>query len=276
MVNLSYVHKRRARRIIAGVALGSAALMLVIGAIALLGQKASPFTVKLSNAGANLSLATRDDADASESKIYLMANQKYGDVPYCCYHEPFLPEHADLDDWRSEPSFNLNGNKMTATRYFKYTFFVVNNGDQSADYDLELSLHNGYLINSTGYGIDSVLRVRFYENRDLGEHDFTTYAKSASEPHIDPITNEKSYKELVYNPTDEEKSQEGFVPPDYCEEFLSSSLLLKSHISNLEKGEKVRYTFVFWLEGSDRQAEGTAPVESALILGVDISAHASK
>ena len=73
MVNLAYIHKRRARRIIVAIALGCAATALVIGAAAMLGQKSSPFTVKLSNAGANLSLYTKGDDESSESKVYLMA-----------------------------------------------------------------------------------------------------------------------------------------------------------------------------------------------------------
>lgn len=271
MVNLSYVHKRQARRIITAIALGSAALMLVIGAIALLGQKASPFTVKLANSGVSLSLAETEDESASGGKIYLMADSKYDEVPsYCCFTEDLLPKEDVLDDWRSESVFNYNGNKKTATRFFKYTFYVVNNGSAEADYDLELNLNSAFRSVSGRYDLDSVLRVRFFENRDLSKHYSVTYAKSSLESHIDPETNKESWKELIST------YKEG-NPEEYAEEFLSSKLLLKSHISNLQKGEKVRNTFVFWLEGEDPECIGNEPpVESALVLGVDISAHASQ
>ena len=54
MVNLKYIRRRQARRIIAAVAGGCAAVALVIGAIALFGQRSSPLTVSLNNSGAKL------------------------------------------------------------------------------------------------------------------------------------------------------------------------------------------------------------------------------
>ena len=73
------------------------------------------------------------------------------------------------------------------------------------------------------------------------------------------------------------KLKESSAAIAYAEEFLSSKLILKSHVSKLAKGEKVRNTFVMWLEGEDPECVGNEPpVDSALVLGVDISAHASE
>ena len=139
MVNLAYIRKRKARKIILAVALGCAAAALVIGAIAMLGQQASPFTVKLANAGVSLTLST-DEEEATGGKVYLMADQ----VPeYCCYTEKLLNSIENIDSEKTYSSFNYDeNNKETATRYFKYTFFVENNGEAEADYDLQLMLNN--------------------------------------------------------------------------------------------------------------------------------------
>ena len=272
MVNLAYIRKRKARKIIAAVALGCAAIAIVIGAIAMLGQQASPFTVKLANAGVSLSLSTKDDEEPEDGKVYIMADQ----VPeYCCYTNRLLDriEHSDLDSDGTYSSFNLDeNNNRTATRYFKITFFVENNGTADADYDLQLSMSNPTVHATNTYDMDNIMRVRFYENRNLDEHNFKTYAKSSSSKHIDPETGEDSWKELisVYDDTVENKADL------YADEFLSSKMILKSHISRLKKGEKVRNTFVVWLEGEDPECIGNEPpTDSALVLGVDISAHAS-
>ena len=269
MVNLAYIRKRKARKIIAAIALGCAAVALVIGAIAMLGQQASPFTVKLANAGVSLSLSTKEDEETEGGKVYIMADQ----VPeYCCYSEVLLNRINDLDSDGTYSSFNLDeNNKETATRYFKITFFVENNGSADADYDLQLMLNNPTHHATNRYDMDSILRVRFYENRNLDEHYFKTYAKSSATKHADPVTGEDSWKELISVPADDPKDNQ------YAEEFLSSKLILKSHISKLAKGEKVRNTFIVWLEGEDPECIGNEPpTDSALVLGVDISAHASE
>lgn len=270
MVNLAYIRKRKARKIIVAVALGCAAAALVIGAIAMLGQKASPFSVKLANAGVSLTLSEREDEDTSGGKIYLMPYAGETLPSYCCYTETLLNNFGDevIDDWRSESSFNYDDKDVkTAIRYFKYTFYVTNNGSVETDYDLELTLNTPINYAKNRYGLDDVLRVRFYENTDLTKHDYKTYAKSSRTENIDPETGKPTNKEFVGVPGESE----------LAEEFLSSKLLLKSHISSLEKGKQVRNTFVIWLEGEDPECVGKEPpVESALVLGVDISAHASQ
>lgn len=263
MVELKYIRKRKAKRIILAAALSCAATAIVIGAIAMLGQKASPFTVKLSNAGATLSLSVKENDDSQGGKVYLMADQ----VPeYCPYSEELLNGKQDLDSDHTYSEFNYDeNNKETATRYFKFTFFVENKGDQPADYDLQLTMQNPTNKATNRFDIDSILRVRFYENKALNEHHCVTYAKTSSTKHIDENGNE-SWKEQI-----------SVAGSGYAEEFLSSRMILKSHVASLQKGEKVRNTFVIWLEGNDPECIGKEPpVDSALILGVDISAHEAK
>lgn len=254
MVNLSYIRKRRARRIIAAVAGGCSALALIIGAIALLGQRASPLTVSLNNSGAKLTLATSETSE--DGRVYLVADKVPG---YDLYTESqFDYYHKELDD---ENTYSELAEKESATLFFKYTFYITNTGGSEADYDLSLTLSNPTKDASNRYDIDSILRVRFYENQNLDEHKYVTYAKKSADPHIDENGNQ-SWKEQI--------AGDG---SGYAEEFVSSKVILNSAVRNLAPGAKVRNTFVFWLEGEDPECNGEAPVNSALILGVNVSAH---
>ena len=259
MVDLHYIHRRRRRRIIAAIAGACAGLVIIFMAIALLGQRAAPLTVTLTNSGAQLALSTTAAEDSNA--VYLVADT----VPsYDEYAEEQLileNENLEVDDENTYSRLTLN---EKSTLFFKYTFYVTNKGRSSADYDLALSMSQPSHDASNRFDLDSVLRVRFYENRNLDEHNYVTYAKKSKNYHIDE-NGEKSWKERV---SDVEDS-------GYAEEFINSNLILKSTVTNLKPQEKVRYTFVFWIEGSDPQCEGEAPVNSALILGVEIGAHES-
>ena len=254
MVNQKYIRRRQARRIIAAVAGGCAAVALVIGAIALFGQRASPLTVSLNNSGAKLSLSTT--ASNNENKVYLVADEVPGYDLYSASQFDYYTK--ELDD---ENTYTELAEKESATLFFKYTFYVTNNGNSQADYDLALTLSNPTKDASNRFDIDSILRVRFYENRNLDEHNYVTYAKKSADPHIDE-NGQQSWKEQI--------AGDG---SGYAEEFVSSKVILNSAVRNLAPNEKVRYTFVFWLEGDDPECEGEAPVNSALVLGVNVSAH---
>ena len=254
MVNLQYIRRRRIRRIIAAVGISCAATAIVIGAIALLGQRASPLTVTLVNSGASLSLST--EQEGGEGRVYLVADKVPGYVEYTEGQFEFLTK--ELDD---EHTYSEFAEKESGTLFFKYTFFVSNKGSGEADYDLTLNISNPTKNASNRFELDSILRVRFYENKNLEEHNYTTYAKRSADPHIDE-NGEQSWKEQI--------AGDG---SGYAEEFLSTKVVLKSQVRNLQPGEQVRNTFVFWLEGLDPECQGEPPVNSALILGVEVSAH---
>ena len=259
MVDLHYIHKRKARRIIAAIAGGCAAFIIIFMAIALLGQRAAPLTVTLTNSGASLALST--SLNEESNAVYLVADA----VPsYVEYDEQQLildNEELEVDDEHTYSRLTLN---EESTLFFKYTFYVTNKGNSSTDYDLGLTMSQHSHQASNRFGLDAVLRVRFYENRKLDEHHYTTYAKKSKDYHLDE-NGEVSWKERV---SDREES-------GYAEEFVNSNLILTSTVLKLQPKEVVRYTLVFWLEGSDPECSGEAPVDNALILGVEIGAHES-
>lgn len=260
MVNSAYIRKRKAKRIVALVTTICGVLALIIGAIALLGQRAAPLTITLTQSGAVLDLTQHSGDDAG--KTFLVAD----DVPD---YTPFSNEqfsyyeatYGNLDNENTYSQFVVSDNKQTSTKFFKYTFYVTNRGNKAAEYDIRLNISNPTKDASNRYEIDSILRVRFYENRNLDEHNYITYAKKSATPHIDEEGN-TSYKELI--------SIDG---SGYAEPFFSNNVVLSKKVTNLLPSESIRYTFVFWLEGEDPECQDEPPVDSSLILGVEIGAH---
>ena len=262
MVDLKYIRKRKTRRIIAAVGASCAATAIILMAIALLGQRAAPLTITLSNSGAQLALSNFLEEDSNA--IYLVAEQTPHYTEYCEEQLNLSNELLEIDDENSQARLTPNGE---ATLFYKYTFYVTNKGNSAANYDLTLSMSQPTKNATNRYDVDSILRVRFYENKvyedeELNKHHYVTYAKKSAEPHEDENGN-LSWKEEI--------SALG----GYAEEFTNSKTILTSTVTDLGPKEKIRYTFVFWLEGDDPQCMGEAPVDSALILGVEISARKS-
>ena len=258
MVDLKYIRKRKTRRIIAAVGASCAATALIFMAIALLGQRAAPLTITLSNSGAQLALSNYLEEDSNA--IYLVADSTPSYTEYCEEQLILANNEIEIDDENAQPRLTPN---EQATLFYKYTFYVTNKGKSAANYDLTLSMSQPTKNATNRYDVDSVLRVRFYENKNLNEHNYVTYAKKSAEPHYEG--DELSWKERV----------SAIEDSGYAEEFINSRTILSSTVTDLKPKEKVRYTFVFWLEGDDPQCMGEAPIDSALILGVEISARKS-
>lgn len=251
MVDLSYIRKRKAKRIVAIVGGIAGACVVAIAAVALLGQRAAPLTVKLSNSGASLALY-KSDYD-NERKSFLLAKDA---KPYSEFTEPALSLHEselDIDDSKS-----LETSDNSSFQFFQYTFYITNTGDKAADYHLSLNIS---YPNTSSFDLADVLRVRFYDNdgNDKTTHNYRTFAKHSS------TFNTETGK---YDP--ERIAGSG---TEYAEVFESSSVALSKEVTNFVPGAVTRYSFVLWLEGEDPDSKGEAPVDSSIALGVNISAH---
>ena len=250
MVDLSFIKKRKAKKIIAisGGVCGAAVATLV--AVALLGQQAAPLTVTLTNSGASLALF-KSEYD-NQHKSYLLASDP---LPYAETTEPFIREHEselDIDD-----SVSLQTTDGKSIEYYQYTFYLTNTGDQAADYSLSLKISYPH---KSSFDLADVLRVRFYENdgNDKSSHNYRTFAK-----HSDQYDSTK--KQYV-------PERIAGTGTDYAEPFESASTILTNEVKAFAPKAVTRYTFVAWIEGEDKQATGKKP-DSSIALGVDISAH---
>ena len=261
MVDLSIIRKRKAKKIIIIVGAASLVTVAVISAVALLGQHASPLTVSLNNSGASLTLSETGNTEDGDKTSFLLAKDVpgYQEIDGNLINQNYTDAYLDSEKNQDSIIATTEGD-YKVTLFFKYTFFIENNGENAADYLLTLNISNQNR-NVSEFDLTDILRVRFYENFDLDKHEYKTYAKPAS----------------VF---DEETNQYVDVPVPIgknmgnAEMFESNRVALKSEVKNFEAGQKVRYTFVIWLEGNDIDSYGKmAPVGSSLSLGVNISAH---
>jgi len=262
-MDMKYVRQRRARKIIAASGSACAGTATIIAVVALLAQRPGAFVVSLDNSASRLSLGT--NPTSSEQVTYMNA----GELPNFVEYEN---ESLNLfsDESLDSQLFNYRVDASTregTIKFFTCTFYVKNVGEVDAAYSLSLNFTSITKSKTEGYGLDSILRVRFYENKVTNDgnetHKYRVFAKpSTTRPHEDEEGN------TVYT---EQISIEG---SGYAEAFESQYRILTSNIDSIAPNEAYRYTFVFWLEGNDPDSFGKKPpLDSNLNLGVSISAH---
>lgn len=265
-MEIKYVRQRTAKRIIAAVGTVTACLATVIAIVSILAQRPGAFVVSLDNKGAKLSLCESVNSDTQ------MTYMNAGEVSPFVEYENGLIDDMFTPDILDAETFDYKANASTAhgsTKFFQCCFYVKNVGNINAGYNLSLNFTNVTRSVTDGYELDSVLRVRFYENKVVSDgeqtHNYKTYAKvSGRNWHIDEEGN-KSFNEQI--------SKEG---SGWAEPFASQYVVLNSKITNLAPEEMYRYTFIVWIEGNDPECIGEAPLESKLNLGVSISSYEAK
>lgn len=140
-----------------------------------------------------------DDPDYKvfRSELYAEAVEEFDNISY-----KWLPN--DLN--------NSQGGSHNGDNYVAYTFFVENQGTETADYWSQI------LIDDVVKRVDEAVRIRVFKN---GEE--ITYAKVSK--------NGKPEKDTVAFISDEEVSLD--------------------HVQNFKPGDIHKYTIVIWLEGND-------------------------
>lgn len=98
--------------------------------------------------------------------------------------------------------------------YIAYTFYLINNGDDTISYQGEMAIEN------VTKEVDEAIRVAIYKN---GEK--TVYGKT--------------------------KSNGGGKEGDCDSTFLSSTLVMRTEGEKFKPKAKDKYTVVIWLEGND-------------------------
>ncbi|MCR5292066.1 MAG: hypothetical protein K6E28_04140 [Eubacterium sp.] len=120
---------------------------------------------------------------------------------------------------------NISGNDLPANidkingshngqNYIAYTFYLINAGEDTLSYEGEM-----YMENVTN-GVDEAIRVAIYQN---GEK--TVYGKT--------------------------KSTGAGKESDCDEEFLASTVVMRTQKEGFEPKDRDKYTVVIWLEGND-------------------------
>ena len=259
-IDLSYVKKKKARKVVGIVSAISTAGVLVLAIVSLLSKSAGSFTVSLRQGTVTLGLSEDESCEKTVTYLSVPKVPNYHDYSYELFE---LDKVGEIDD-PTTPYYigGLNSNNETTISYFKYTFFIVNLGEKAADYTVSLNLAEVGKSTTNKAGLESVLRVGFYQNADLAKHDCDIYAlRSGSNIQRDEFGNAYYQPEHISNS----------LTTDYAKPFVSTKLVLSQDVVNFQPGQKIRYTFLFWIEGEDPDCTSTPP-NNSLKLSVQFNA----
>lgn len=155
----------------------------------------------------------------------------YDDPDYKVYRSELfaLPPSSFAEisyKWLPEDLYNYEG-EHNGRNYLAYSFYVENIGDTIADYWSEI------IVDDVIKNVDEAVRIRIYKNDD-----YVTYAKLSNTG----------------------------APEKETTPFTSDTLVTSDHVENFKPGDKIKYTVVLWLEGSDPECNDN-------VLGGEFKVH---
>ena len=283
MYDLLFVRKRRRRKIAALVSLFSATGVTSLVIISFLGRSVGTFTVSVQNTTVRLALS--EEKTFKNPTSYL----RIDDLPSTYYEfsynwfTSFDLIDSEQNDYHygcvREPDGTISG-----MQFLKYTFYVKNVGNSPAEYTLSINLDDcTQADDGSGRTLDETLRIMVFDNDPLAgdTHDFKVYAKDIVDSRYKVYDKDgnQTYREFIaeypYPNADNTLREDDDHP--LAESFLPNSgkTVIKKRVSAFDKNDIRRYTLVYWLEGSDPQAnlaDKDAPEGAKIKLSVDISA----
>jgi len=270
MVKLEYVNRIKRRRFAALISAIGAVVTSVFVIVSFLGQRTGSFTIKIENSDVNLTMSTTSDF-AEPTSFYRVDDLKKMNL-YC--YDDFSDGNGNIDfsnidneltNYKLGSVTNPLSGEITSYDFFKFTIFVKNIGVNSALYDLKINIISNTGDSETQKQIDDYLRAVVIENGSA-----RVFAKRSNDATHYSSDNPEAKSSLEYICCGPSYPQRNY---GLAEEFKNESSIC--HIQNkvLEINDVVRYTFLFWLEGDDAEATGSASKECKLRLGVEIKAY---
>ena len=255
----------------------STAVVSSLSIIAFLGRFVGTFSVSLDTGNVGLTLS-RDDAFTVPTSFLktetLPEFQEYTYRDFSKIGDDQIDSDA-TDINLGATAYNDDGT-IKNLNFFKYTFFVKNEGNIAADYDLKVNITKN-VPSDDGRYLDTLLRVLVYQNDADKEnnHDFSVYAKRSETPNptYGYEEGETTYKEYISYSEPSKAIQHGDQFPGFAEMFEDANTIATIPVRNFQKDDAKRYTIVAWLEGEDQQAKGNPPEGGNLKLGVTINAY---
>lgn len=112
------------------------------------------------------------------------------------------------------PNVDMVNGSHNGQNYIAYTFYLINSGDDTLSYEGEMNIENVTM------GVDEAIRVAIYQNGVK-----TVYGKT--------------------------KSNGSGKESDCDEEFLASTVVMRTQKEDFKPKDRDKYTVVIWLEGND-------------------------
>lgn len=259
MYDLELAKKRKRNRRVRFTTCVCAVGVATMCIVAFLGRRVGTFSVKLDDDGVSLTMDTKESFENPTSYLHAKGVTKItGPYSYTYFETHEKYSFDKLDDENVE-SPQVKKGDQTGMNFFKYTFYLKNNGKNKAAYDLNVNLLENIKPSNATYALDEYLRVMIIED---GEQ--TTYAKRS-------LKNFEKDKEISKegkcgNDPENERKYRGLA------ELFVNDTVLATKVNTLEINEIRKYTIIFWLEGED--PECTVPPDNAsLRLGVTINGY---
>ena len=192
-------------------------------------KKGDFFAVKVNNSSVDLVVSETNLLDSYQDSLAI----KNSDMVPLEQNtlEQFLPHLEEIDSQDTSYTYGANMSPDGSYRslyYFKYTFFIRNQGLVTARYKWSINFQE----KGSGTSMLHVLRVMLFENNEFeeGAHQYEVYAKEAAD----------GSQELISTPE-----------YGYAQKFESDSTLASSIVSGFQRADMMRYTVVIWIEGND-------------------------
>ena len=278
MYDLSYVKKRRRKKIAALVSLFTGIGITSLVIVSFLGRTVGTFSVKLKNSDVALTLSEKLSFDNSTSYLYVNDVGKLRETSFAN-----LPDADFLDN---EETLTKNDKAMLGDgsySFIKYTFYITNTGNTIARYNLSINITDSQESQDGNHRIlDDTLRIMVYENDpyDLTATDHHKYRVFANDTdkwnyfYDENGVKQRTKREFISNVPEDliEDKDNGYI---LAETFVSSSVAAKYEVGNFGKNDVYRYTIVVWLEGEDPESKNyeQPPIDASLKLGVSIAAY---
>ena len=140
----------------------------------------------------------------------------YDNPEYKVYRSELLAPAPETFDnisykWLPENLHEYEGSH-NGENYLAYSFYIENTGDRITDYWSEI------VVSDVIKDVDEAVRIRVYK-----DDQYVTYAKAKADG----------------------------TPEKNTEAFVSDDLVSIDHVEDFSPGDKIKYTIVLWIEGSD-------------------------
>lgn len=272
MYELEYVKKKKRKKRAFIIGCISTTVVTALAIVAFLGRFVGTFTVSLDTGTVRLTLSQRSTFVDSTSFLRVDNLVPFQEFTFEWFTDKYSEDKIDSEYTSIDIGYRYGVDNITvrSMKFFKYTFFVKNIGDEPARYDFTINVLDKK-ADRNGQSLDSTLRVMLYENDDENTHKRTIYGKAIA-PHQGE-SGESDYRPPIS--ISEERAELDGVPfPGYVDKtFLSEKVIAKINADRLNVGAYRRYTLVTWLEGYLSGYEETAPTGARLKLGVEINAY---
>ena len=224
------------------------------------------FLISLTNdENTKIVLSQRQDFTIKEESLYILSE---GFPKFCETSYSFLPDFEFLDNEQTTYDLGAVSGEDPRLFFFKYTFYVKNNGNITVDYLMTINFSEE---KSGPVALSDVVRLMVFENTaSSNSHDYSVYAKRSMNTAYDKDGNKTDREFISVRPNSEREDDEHPLAMS----FIDTNRMYESTVRGFNSDDAMRYTVVLWLEGEDPEAftEVDQPLEGSLKLKVDIEA----